>query len=113
MTCVVCNPSAFAQPLALPKGGRAFGYTCGHEPFLHVRELYYHGAEFVFWDNPTKENVLQRPQVKRLLRMMCKADVLILSEPNDLGTRQATQDATITEFERMGIRINILTGNTA
>ena len=50
--------------------------------------------------------------MKRLLRMSTRGDVLILSNLSDFGTRHTTQDATIAEFERMGIRINILTGNT-
>ena len=44
---------------------------------------------------------------------MCKYDVLVLSRLEDLGTRQASQDAAIAEIERADMRVNVLTGNTA
>lgn len=49
----------------------------------------------MFWDPPSRANVLKRPQLKRLLKVMRPGDVLVTAKPSALGAHPDTQAMTL------------------
>ena len=109
VTCGACNPEAFNAPLGLSEGARAVGYTCASNPESHIKNLYFHGASFVFFDTPSRARIALRPGMRRLSKVCRKGDMVIVARASDLGSKPATQDATTARLEGLGIQVRILT----
>ncbi len=96
MTCGICDPEAFEESIGTHVvKGRVFGYSCSSSVAQRaaVRNLYFYGAEIVFWDMLTKANVLTRPDMKLLLVAARKGDVVVLASDASLGQSKKAQDA--------------------
>ena len=109
MTCGVCSPEMFR----VENGGRLMGYCSDDTQIavsLRLPDLYFMGAKFVVWDVSPSGQVMKRPGLKCIRKVLRRGDTLVISRIADLGTKLAYQKAAIRALEGDGIAVAFLTG---
>lgn len=105
MTCGACEPESFRKH----HGGYLIGYAASGLLCSEVRDLYFHGASLVHWDDKEdRGSLFNRKGFKNVLRTSRAGDTVLFSHETDLGDRPSRREKVIKRLEGYGLKVAVL-----